>query len=94
MTTEPKLREEVSHCRRFGARCNKKDMQDIFLESGGLKMIIDVLVDHAWNKTGHKSSENGVSFSRPGTNNIEPLTILPKVTRVYERNNEIRQSRF
>ena len=72
MTTEPKHAKKFRIAVAFAHLCNKKDMQDIFLESGGLKILIDVLIDHAWNKTGHKSSENGVSFSRPGTNNIEP----------------------
>ena len=72
MTTEPKHAKKFRIAVAFAHLCNKKDMQDIFLESGGLKILIDVLIDHAWNKTGHKSSENGVSFSRPGTTNIEP----------------------
>ena len=63
-----KTRDEVSHRRAFAHLCNKSDMQEIFLESGGLKILIDVLVNHAWNKTGHKFSEKGVSFSRPGIN--------------------------
>jgi len=72
MTTEPKHAKKFRIAVAFAHLCNKKDMQDIFLESGGLKILIDVLVKHAWNKTGHKTVENGVSFSRPGTHNIQP----------------------
>ena len=68
MTTEPKHATKFRIAVAFAHLCNKNDMQEIFLESGGLKILIDVLVNHAWNKTGHKFSEKGVSFSRPGIN--------------------------